>query len=208
VLRREVGVRRSLLAFLPIILFFPAKAQSQRGAITVPRNLVQLTSRAATIVRGRVVYARVEPHPQYHNLTSVLVVMSVGNVLKGPARQTLTFRQFIWDPRDRADASGYRRGEELLLFLNPETDAGFTSPVGLTQGRFRVLRGATGEPMVVNGVKNRGLLQGAQILSSARRLSRRAQEALARPPEQAGPMHLSVMEEMVHALSATQGDGR
>ena len=203
-LRLAVGVRRSLPILFLITLFFPTKAQSQRGAITVPRNLVQLTTRAATIVRGRVIYARVEPHPQYHNLHTVVVVMSVGDVLKGPARRTLTFRQFIWDPRDRVDAAGYRRGEELLLFLNPETDAGFTSPVGLTQGRFRVLRGAAGEPMVANGVNNHGLLQGAQFLSSARRLSRRAQEALARPPEQAGPIHLSVMEEMVLALSATQ----
>jgi hypothetical protein len=200
-----VGVRRSLLVFLLTVLFLPTNARAQRGAITAPRNLTQLTSRAVTIVRGRVVYARVESHPEYHNLNSVLVVLSVQDVLKGTARQTFTFRQFIWDLRDRADFAGYRKGEELLLFLNPTTDAGFTSPVGLTQGRFRVLRGATGEPMVVNGVNNNGLLQGVQVLSSARRLSRKAQQVLAKFPEQAGPIHLSVMEEMVRALSTTQG---
>ena len=41
-----------------------APAFAQRGAMTVPRNLDQLTDRATDIVRGTVVEARVEKHPE------------------------------------------------------------------------------------------------------------------------------------------------
>src|ERR1043166_3597559 len=154
-----------LSLFLFAILQVP-DASAQRGAITLPRNLTQLTSRAATVVHGRVIYAQVQAHPQYQNLSSVVVAISVEDVLKGAAGKTLTFRQFIWDPRDRADAGGYREGEEFVLFLNHVTPAGFTSPVGLEQGRFRVLRGANGDPTVGNGANNKALFHGGSTLNA------------------------------------------
>ncbi len=39
-------------------------AFAQRGAITLPRNLDELTDRAQDIVRGTVTDARVEKHPE------------------------------------------------------------------------------------------------------------------------------------------------
>src|SRR5262245_50936663 len=50
-------LRRALLAVAACLLTAPALAQ--RGAMTVPRNLDQLTDRASDIVRGTVVEARV-----------------------------------------------------------------------------------------------------------------------------------------------------
>ena len=47
----------------------PASASAQRGAMTVPRNLDQLTDRASDIVRGTVVEARVEKHPELRRST-------------------------------------------------------------------------------------------------------------------------------------------
>ena len=41
-----------------------APAFAQRGAITLPRNLDELTDRAQDIVRGTVTDARVEKHPE------------------------------------------------------------------------------------------------------------------------------------------------
>lgn len=197
-----LAARRVLLLWSVLVLDFLPNAQAQRGAITVPRDLVQLTDRAARVVHGRVIYARVEAHPQYRNLSSVLVVMSVADVLKGKAAKTLTFRQFIWDPRDRADRAGYRQGEELVLFLNRVTAAGFTSPVGLEQGRFRVLRKAVGEPMVLNGAGNNALFQGARALSIAPKLSLKARQTLARNTTKAGPIPLDVLREVVHTVVA------
>jgi hypothetical protein len=196
------------LCLVLVLTLLSPNLRAQRGAITLPRNLTQLTSRAATVVRGRVIYARVQAHPQYRNLSSVVVVISVEDVLKGAASQSLTFRQFIWDPRDRGDRAGYQEGQEVVLFLNRVTSAGFTSPVGMEQGRFRVLLSSTGESMVVNGANNDGLFQGTEALSATPELSSRARRMVARSPGQGGPVPLSVLTELVHTLANTGGEAR
>lgn len=168
--------------------------QAQDGAITLPLNLAQLTTRAALVVHARVTYAHVEPHPQYHNLASVIVTLSVLDVLKGTAGKQITFRQFIWSPRDIADRAGYREGDELVLFLNRVTAAGFTSPVGLQQGRFRVVA-AGGEPNVVVTTASPILFEGLSKWNA--NLSARARQLIAQPP---GRVPFSVLKELVHAL--------
>lgn len=135
-------------------------ARAQRGALTLPRNLAELSATANQIVQGRVVSAQVEAHPDYKNLKTVLISLQVDDVLKGGASKTLTFRQFIWDIRDISDVAGYRVGDEVLLFLNRPTSLGLISPVGLEQGRFRVVRSSTGESVAINGNGNSGLLSG------------------------------------------------
>ena len=70
------GVRKFLPVYCFLVLGADPSLRAQRGAITLPRNIIQLTDRAAMIVHGRVVYAHVEPHPRYHNLDSIIVTMS------------------------------------------------------------------------------------------------------------------------------------
>src|SRR4051794_17780989 len=108
-------MRRSYWVFLQLFLFgllVPISANGQRGALTAPRNLDELTAKASVIVVGRVVSAAVEPHPDYPNLMTTVVTLRVSETLKGTTGATYTFRQFIWDIRDRQTAQGYRRGQE------------------------------------------------------------------------------------------------
>jgi hypothetical protein len=200
------GFPKSLLLFALVVVGALVNAEAQRGAITVPRNLSQLTARAATVVQGRVSFAREEPHPRYHNLRSVVVTVLVEDVWKGAAGKSLTFRQFIWDPRDSADRAGYREGQELVLFLNHQTSAGFTSPVGLEQGRFRVLRDSAGATVVVNGANNNGLFDGMQEIATAPQFSPRARRAMA--PKQLGPVPLDVLKELVRGFSASEASAK
>jgi hypothetical protein len=131
-----------------------SSAFAQRGAMTVPQNLDELTDRAQDVVRGTVVSAHVERHPELTNLHTVVVTLRVGETLKGAARETYSFRQYIWDVRDRYDAAGYRKGQELLLLMNAPSRYGLASPVGLEQGRFRVQRDRTGRAVALNGAGN------------------------------------------------------
>jgi hypothetical protein len=131
-----------------------SSAFAQRGAMTVPQNLDELTDRAQDVVRGTVVSAHVEKHPELTNLHTVVVTLRVGETLKGAARETYSFRQYIWDVRDRYDAAGYRKGQELLLLMNAPSRYGLASPVGLEQGRFRVQRDRTGRGVALNGAGN------------------------------------------------------
>jgi hypothetical protein len=149
-LRRNA--RRSLLALLACLAAAPAFAQ--RGAITLPRNLEELTERAQDIVRGTVVDARVAKHPELTNLDTVVVTLRVREALKGGARGTYTFRQYIWDVRDRYDAAGYRKGQDVLLLMNAPSRYGLTSPVGMQQGRFSIRRDRSGRALAMNGMGN------------------------------------------------------
>lgn len=164
------SLKRSFLLLVLVVVALPAWAQ--RGALTVPRNLDQLTERAGIIVRGTIMTARVERHPDLGGHT-VVVTLRVKKTLKGQAGNTFTFRQYIWDIRDRYDAAGYRKGDEVLLMLLTPNRYGLTSPAGMEQGRFRILRDRGGQELAVNGVGNFMLLRGmeAQVQSKAAGLS-------------------------------------
>jgi hypothetical protein len=147
-------------SFLLVLLLLPISSLAQRGAVVHPAGLAELTDRAQTIIRARVVSARIEPHPQLTNLQTVVLTLAVKEAYKGNPASTLTIRQFVWDVRDKKDAMGYRKGEEYILFLNPTTKYGLTSTTGLDQGRFPISTDSAGNEVVVNNLGNYGLLDG------------------------------------------------
>jgi hypothetical protein len=155
-LRRKL--QNAFLVFIACLAAAPAVAQ--RGAIAVPRNLDQLTDRAADIVRGTVLSARVEKHPELSNLDTVVVTLRVTDTLKGAAQGTFTFRQYIWDFRDNLDAAGYRKGQDLLLLMIAPSRYGLSSPAGMDQGRFRIERDRSGREVAVNDAGNARLFDG------------------------------------------------
>jgi hypothetical protein len=151
-------LHRCLLLLAALAVSAPASAQ--QGALTVPRNLDQLTDRATVIVRGNVVSARVEKHPEFPGLNTVVVTLHVRETLKGQPRKTYTFRQYVWDIRDTFNAAGYGKGQHLLLLMIGPSAAGLSGPAGLDQGRFRIERDAEGREIAVNGQGNFRLFDG------------------------------------------------
>ncbi len=187
-----------------ISLALAAGAYGQHGALTMPRNLADLTDRAALIVEGRVVSAVAEPLPKYPNLNTVVVTIAIQDTLKGTAERIHTFRQYVWDPRDTGERLGYRKGQHVLLLLNPVNENGLTSPVGLEQGRFRIEPGPKGELMATNGAGNQGLMRDVAAHAAARGLQlngRAAQLAAAQP---AGPIRARDLKDMIRQLAGTQ----
>ncbi|MDA2914765.1 hypothetical protein MYX77_12590, partial [Acidobacteriia bacterium AH_259_A11_L15] len=156
--RPSVTLRIPILLFVIVGLLVPP-AQAQRGGLTIPQNLAELVEEAATIVRGRVISARAEKHPQFKNLDTVVVTLEVSDVLKGSAGPTFTFRQFVWDIRDVHSKLGYGKGGEFLLLMIKPSQYGLSSPAGLEQGRFRIRRDPQGREFAVNGAGNAGLFR-------------------------------------------------
>lgn len=189
--------RHGLVVLLAVLAAAPAFAQ--RGAMVLPRNLDQLTDRANDIVRGTVLSARVEKHPELTNLDTVVVTLRVTESLKGGAAGTFVFRQYIWDIRDRWDAAGYRKGQDLLLLLNAPTRYGLTSPVGIEQGRFRIEPDGKGGFTALNGTGNVRLFEG---LSGAARqgiaLSPAGESLVAK--HRKGPIALGELESLIRAF--------
>jgi hypothetical protein len=165
---------------------------AQRGALTASRNLDDLAAEAGVIVRGRIVSTRVEPHPQFSALWTVVVTMQVDEAIKGQIGNSYSFRQFIWDPRDRQDAAGYQKGQRLLLLLTAPNSNGLSSPVGLEQGLFHLSTDTVGSVYATNGRNNVGLLSGVASRAAAKgiRLAPRS-EALVSAPRQ-GPLRSTI----------------
>lgn len=193
-------MRKTAVGFLFFLLSAGPSAWAQRGAYTRPADLDYIVQQAEIILRGHVVSASVEPHPQFSALQTVVVTVKVDKVIKGKAQSTHTFRQFIWDVRDSADAAGYRKADELLLFLNPPSEYGLTSPVGLEQGRFRIERDAQGHRFAINGRGNTALFEQVAEKASSRGIvfSRQVQSMLTK---RAGRVPLETLEEAVQVLA-------
>ncbi len=188
-----------LAVFLVLVLAIPLTAQ--RGALTVPRSLDQLIDLSATIVRGNVVHAAVQSHPKFANIQTLVVTIRVRETLKGQAKKYFTFRQYIWDVRDRFDTAGYRKGQHLLLLMHGPSRYGLSSPVGLEQGRFRILRDQEGKEYAVNGRANVGLFR-----EMAPRLQQRGvdlQPVMARLVSQhrKGPVKLDELTNLVRTIT-------
>jgi len=194
-LLRSLGRASLILAALMITV--PAAAQ--RGALTIPRNLEQLTDRASDVVRGTVVSAHVEKHPELTNLDTVVVTLRLSDTLKGSAQGSFTFRQFIWDVRDRQDAAGYRKGQDLLLLMIAPSRYGLSSPAGLEQGRFRIERDRRGRDVAINGTGNFKLFEGLDATKSAVTLSSRQASLVAK--HRKGPVEAAELTAMIRAFA-------
>ncbi len=100
----------------------------------------------------------------------------------------------------------YVPGQEYLLFLNQESRLGFSSPIGLIQGAFRV-RGQGTSRTVVNGMRNANLLidtrksMQQRVRERQQNLSRSAPVAL--PDELLrGPVSYDNLTRLVRGLLA------
>jgi hypothetical protein len=175
-------------------------ALAQRGAMTAPRNLEQIVSGSSDIVRGRVLSARVEKHPELSNLDTLVVTLKLSETIKGDARGTFTFRQYLWDLRDVRDAAGYHKGQEYVLLMNAPSRYGLTSPVGMEQGKFRIVPDGAGRAMAVNGRGNALLMQGmpAQLAKSGTVLPRDAAALVAK--HQRGPIPADDLAGLIRQL--------
>lgn len=188
---------------LLLLLLPSSSAQAQRGALTLPRNLGQLADQAAVIIRGHVVSVRVEPHPEFTQLYTVVVSLRLQETLKGEAGPSFTFRQFIWDIRDRSQAAGYRKGQHLLLLMNRPSLYGLSSPVGLSQGRFLIRGDSRGGNLAFNGVGNAGLFRDLLPDLKRRGIALTAEQTSLLQRHRLGPLPLVSLEALIRQIGGT-----
>ncbi|HEU0225989.1 MAG TPA: hypothetical protein VFR29_11185 [Steroidobacteraceae bacterium] len=186
---------RSLVLLATMVLANPAWAQ--QGALAVPRNLEQLTDRAATIVRGSVVRAHVEMHPELGSLHTVVVTLRVRETLKGPARREFTFRQYVWDLRSRVGETFYRKGDDLILFMIEPSRYGLSSPAGMGQGRFVITRDAAGREIAVNGAGNARLFDGMREALARKEAAYSADSARLVSSHRQGPVEAALLTRLI-----------
>jgi len=100
----------------------------------------------------------------------------------------------------------YVPGQEYLLFLNRESRLGFSSPIGLLQGAFRV-QGRGTSRTVINGLRNANLLIDTRKSTQQRsqeRLQNLSQTAPVTLPDERirGPVSYDNLASLVRSLLA------
>jgi hypothetical protein len=196
-----------VLVTVAVVIFgvlLPDALMAQRGALTKLRSIDELSQEATLIVHGSVRSAKVEPHPQFQNLMTVLVTMQVQDTLKGTPQKTIQFRQYIWDLRDRLDAAKYAKNQELLLMLGPVSQYGLRSPVGLEQGRFLITRDTQGHEFAANGGGNLHLFQSTEQRASARGIKLSLRVATLARRNATGPIPLADLKDAIRSFSGNQ----
>lgn len=152
------------------------------AVMVLPVNLEYMASQADRIFRGKVV--AVEDRKDEAGRWAQFITFDVLETFKGDLDSSLTIKQVSAAPSP--DNSGhvvtrsllpgvpqYKVGEEVLVFLSPDSEIGFTTSIGLLQGTFWVSTDAANLKKLRNGVNNAGLLKGmsAQPSYSAKGLS-------------------------------------
>lgn len=153
------------------------------GAATVrPLHLDEIVDGAATAFQGTCLGNRSE-RDAATNLVVTYTRFRVGEVLKGSVPATYEIKQIggvLGDLVYRAEGiPNFVAGEEYVVMLPGVSAAGFSSPVGLGQGRFAVIPGAAGG-RVANGRDFREMTAGISDASLPASLVAKAEGAKVR----------------------------
>ena len=146
----------------------PAPARADQVRLV---DLERLTQRAARIFAGRCIESRVEFDAAIGRDVTTATFL-VHRAVKGVSEPTVTVRMLgeaVPATRGRPAATpAFRAGEKVVLFLYAESGLGLASPVGLGQGRFRIVADKHGRERAVNALGNRNLLTGLRPEARAR----------------------------------------
>lgn len=141
----------------------------------VPVNLEYMTHEADRIFLAHV--DKVEARYDENGLWSQFVTFRVVETYKGDLDDSLTIKQVnLTSPPDQESGQTqnilagvmpeYHVGEDVVVFLSPDSAFGFTSSIGLFQGTFQLMSDESGETIVVNQAQNEGLLNDVTEISS------------------------------------------
>jgi hypothetical protein len=125
-------------------------ASRASAMVVLPAEFSEVVSSSDLVVHGRIVAVRGQTSGDRRTIETIVTV-SVLDALKGQPGETVYFRipggQVGRYRRVMIGAPEFREGEEVVLFLKGRPPL-LPFPFGLTQGVYRVVRGADGQPMV------------------------------------------------------------
>jgi len=181
---------RSLAAGL--LMCLGALGPGAEGGRVRPIPLGDMVGRAGRIFVGRCV-GRTTRVDEATRIPVADYTFAVTNPIKGVGRGQTTVRMpGSLDQPYFAGLPSFDIGEEVLLLLYPESGAGFSTPMGLDQGRFRIVMGDDGEAAAVNGNGNEGLFDDVPPgLIAARPLPRKAR----------GPVNLDGLVSLIRVVA-------
>ena len=165
---------RPTLIVLISILMRPLVVEA---SMVVPLNVEKLAARADKIFVGRC--EEVREDLDENQMAVTYVTYRVLEKIKGDLRDVETVKIFgvskkmvltdsglmgsSYRVSVRGDGTDYRVGKEEVLFLYRESPLGFTSPVGMGQGRLQISSLPNGKRVVANKYGRHFLLKNSSL---------------------------------------------
>lgn len=136
----------------PLLALLSNQAWSDR---IIPMSLTEIVQASATVFEGECVHVRTGRDPNT-GLLATWYEFTVLEGIEGDFGETFTVMQFGGSDGDitvYSPTASYSLGERVILFLYGESEWGFSSAVGLSQGKFSVQEHPeTGVRTVTNGM--------------------------------------------------------
>ena len=127
---------------LGLVIALPARAMS-----VLPLYLDEIVTDAAVAFQGKALESHSERDPQTGSIVTYST-FEVQEVLKGEAGATHTIKQIggkiEGEINQITGVPTFTVGESYILFLYGVSASGFSSPVGLGQGKFNIIPVSTG----------------------------------------------------------------
>ncbi len=156
---------RTITCAFVVMLSFQAWADR-----VVPLSLPEITTAAGTIFEGECIDLKSGVDDQ-SGLLATWYTFKVEHAIKGELGETFTFKQYGGSDGDRtivSPSAKYEKGQKVVLFLYGTSRLGFCSAVGLTQGKFRVVKHPkTKQTIVTNGMPAAVLFKDTPYLPAA-----------------------------------------
>ncbi len=162
-------MKRKPLVLIALLFLVVPVADASR---VLPLNLPQLVEDAGKIFVGKCTEVRTGKDPQ-SGLIVTWTTFEVQEGVKGDVQEVETIKQ-IGGTHEGVTATTFtpvfRVGEEVLLFVYPESPIGLTTAVGLNQGVFNVYTDLkTGKKKVTNGMPENVLFSPQPVKVSKKR---------------------------------------
>jgi hypothetical protein len=152
--RRPTGGRALMVLAVAIAMM----GSGVSATIIVPADFSEMVAESQLVVHGRVVEVRAQMVGSFRTIESV-VTIAVQEAIKGEPGDTVSMRvpggQIGRYRRFMVGAPVFRPGEEVVIFLSGRAPA-MPMPFGLSQGVYRVSRGADGRSLVAAPVLAEG----------------------------------------------------
>ena len=146
---------KTRLLLISVFLFMLASNQQALATSVLPVSLQRMTTAADLIFHGRAIDNQVRLD-ETSGRVATFTTFEIIELVKGEAGPTHTIKQIggqLPGSKVRQVIHGVPRfiaGEEYVIFLPKASSLGFASPIGLSQGKFSVLK-RNGESVVSNG---------------------------------------------------------
>ncbi|MBZ0254900.1 hypothetical protein K8I31_02490 [bacterium] len=152
-----------------ILLLIPLALFSWADRIT-PLSLTEITTSAATVFEGECIEVRSGVDSE-SGMLATWYTFKVAEGIKGDVGETFTFKQYGGSDGERTVVSPsvkYEKGQKVILFLYGTSKIGFSSAIGLTQGKFIIEEDPkTKQRTVSNGMPAAVLFKNAATLPAS-----------------------------------------